>query len=60
MTVGGDVVVPSENSANQKYKDSKPVLSGMGAGGIIGAIVAGPAGALVGGLIGGLLGLSVS
>ena len=52
--------VPKNNSLNQNYKDSKPVLGGLGAGGFIGAIIAGPAGALIGGIIGGLIGLAAS
>ncbi|MCL4336106.1 MAG: hypothetical protein M1344_02605 [Candidatus Thermoplasmatota archaeon] len=60
VAIGGEMEVPNNNSMNQKYKDSKPVLGGLGAGGFIGAIIAGPAGALVGGIIGGLIGLAAS
>ena len=44
----------------KKYSASKPVLTGMGIVGIIGAVLAVPVGALVGGVLGGFLGLGAT
>jgi outer membrane lipoprotein SlyB len=42
----------------ERYIQSRPVLTGMGIAGTIGAFLGGPLGAFFGGVIGGLLGLS--
>ena len=45
-----------EEGRREAARRAPYTLAGLGAGGILGALLAGPAGALAGGIIGGLIG----